>query len=497
MRWRGLLLAGLLFSPQAVFSGTSVFERLKPSAGSGTSTLLIYDVPAKPFSLVNEVVPIGLLLSRIDTRLIEKPAHQVTGDDIEGADFLVVAGIAGVPKFSPDVKDYLLASKKPILGIGYASAFASRSDAASRIVSEPAERAGVEYRGKTRDARLDPFFPGPAGARDVLAAARVSGKLRPLVWREGARMGFGTLPGGTLLSMLFSDTLLDFYGVRDVPPSGMLFVVQDYHPGSDPAALRRLTDYFQAKGTPFVVSARIDEVPGGGSVLMSREVFLDSLRYAQAHGGRIVLSGSPRPAHIRTLLDARIIPLALDSGVFVPENRPPSVTEPRFSTILGGIGTRRSPDDPPSSFPANTVLSAGGDRIVIPLNVPVPDQLEALPAMSECIRQISLLKAGIAGVSIPAWLPFQKMRDIVDGARGTGVPALDLVDARNVVEGGDVIIRTPPGGPVAEAGSPPVKVTLLDRHTRILKPEDPGVAPLPGNLPPAAMEVIVKETGNP
>ncbi len=492
MRWASLLI-GLLVSQQVVSAGPSAFERLKPASGAGTATLLIYDVPAKPFSLVNEVAPIALMLTRIETRLIKKTAQQVTADDVEGADFVVVAGIAGMPKLAPEVMRYLTASKQPVLGIGWASALAGKANSGNRIVSEPADRAGVEYRGESRESRLDPFFPGPPGAKDVLAVARISGKLRPLVWRDGNRFGFGTLPEGALLSMLFSDTLLDFFGVREIPPSGMLFVMQDFHPGSDPAALRRLTDFFFAGKTPFVVSARIDEAPGEGSVLMPREVFLDSLRYAQSHGARIVLSGSPRPAHLRTFLDANIIPLALDSGIFLPDALPADGSEPRFSTILGGIGMRGAADDRPTGFPANTVLSAGGDRIVIPLNVPVANQADALLAMSECIRQISHLKAGIAGVPIPAWLPFQQMRDIVDAARGTGVPALDLVDARNVVEGGDVIIRTPPKGTVEHNAQPPIRKTLLDRRSRIL---DPAEAANPDAHSGAAMEVIVKENQN-
>jgi hypothetical protein len=49
----------------------------------------------------------------------------------------------------------------------------------------------------------------------------------------------------------------------------------------------------------------------------------------------------------------------------------------------------------------------------------------ALDVVAERIRGIASMRGGVAGVVIPAWLPFQSMRDIADAARSSGVPVAE------------------------------------------------------------------------
>jgi hypothetical protein len=41
------------------------------------------------------------------------------------------------------------------------------------------------------------------------------------------------------------------------------------------------------------------------------------------------------------------------------------------------------------------------------------------------VRRIVSFRGGLAGVVIPAWLPFQSMRDLVDAARSVEVSVAD------------------------------------------------------------------------
>jgi hypothetical protein len=45
------------------------------------------------------------------------------------------------------------------------------------------------------------------------------------------------------------------------------------------------------------------------------------------------------------------------------------------------------------------------------------------------VRDIVSFRGGVAGIAIPAWLPFQSMRDLADAARSVGVASLDPLTA--------------------------------------------------------------------
>ena len=54
---------------------------------------------------------------------------------------------------------------------------------------------------------------------------------------------------------------------------------------------------------------------------------------------------------------------------------------------------------------------------------------ELLTEIRKQVRDIVSFRGAVAGVVIPAWLPFQSMRDVVDAARSSGVLAIDPVAA--------------------------------------------------------------------
>lgn len=136
----------------------------------------------------------------------------------------------------------------------------------------------------------------------------------PLAWRSGNRFAFASLPGEPVLAMIFSDLLLDFYGVKNIPSTGLVFMLDDYHPASDPSMLRRLSDYMAYKHIPFIVLTQSRDVPPDATDLMPRETYLDSLRYAQARGARIFLDASADPVLDRESFSADgVIPMGAES----------------------------------------------------------------------------------------------------------------------------------------------------------------------------------------
>ena len=86
----------------------------------GRKTLLVYDTIAKPFSLMNEIDPILMGLTRFDAEPEKIEAAKLQASDIERADFIVLVGVGGSPTLSPDCIRMLQRAKKPLLCVGHA-----------------------------------------------------------------------------------------------------------------------------------------------------------------------------------------------------------------------------------------------------------------------------------------------------------------------------------------------------------------------------------------
>lgn len=384
------------------------------SAQAASNTLLVYDTLSKPFSLVNEIAPIQMSLTHFDTHVETLADSKVTAADLEKANFIVLAGISGFPKLKPDLLKILEKSQKPVMAVGAAASFASEKPSASGKASTPLAKTKVTYRGREWMLRLDPFYgESYPGARSLVGTSSKSSQ--PLAWRVGNRIGFAALPSEPPLSMVFSDVLIDFYGGSQEAPPAMVFVIQDYNPSCNPAALRRAVDYFEHQKTPFVVTTQMKDVPPGVEIT-PREEFLDALRYAQAHGGRIFLHGDNGPER---------------SEVFRKEGIRIEGTEDSPSALagieVGSAFVQRIPGEAPVPFASAVPLRFEGGGWLIPANVHAGMDGSANVELKASIRDISSFRGGLAVVVVPAWMRFQDMLVALEAARSSNLPVIDPV----------------------------------------------------------------------
>jgi hypothetical protein len=338
----------------------------------------------------------------------------VTAADLQKANFIVLAGISGFPKLKPDLLTMLEQSQRPVMAVGAASSFASEKPLAAAKTSTPIEKTKVAYRGREWTLRLDPFYGDSyAGARPLVGTS--SKGAQPLAWRVGNRLGFAALPSEPPLSMVFSDVLIDFYGGSQEAPPAMVFVIQDYNPSCNPAALRRAVDYFEHQKTPFVVTTQMREVPPGVEIT-PREEFLDALRYAQAHGGRIFLHGGNGPERTEVFRK---------EGIRIEGSE--DTSSGNVGIELGSAFVQRIPGEPPVPFTSAVPLRLEGGGLLIPANVHAGLDGAANDELKSSIRDISSFRGGVAVVVVPAWMRFQDMLAALEAARSTSLPIIDPV----------------------------------------------------------------------
>jgi hypothetical protein len=385
-----------------------------------------------------------------------RQAEAVTVAEIAEADYVVVVGVSGVPRLPEPVRQALAEGSRPTAYVGWAAPLAvSGRGVVPR--SQPLREARVTYAGGEWTMNLDPFVAIGTMPSDPLAVVVSPAPRRSLAWRDGP------------VSLIFSDLLLDFYAVGPTPPSALVYLVQDFHPGCEAGAFRRLVDYFAARGDRFAVSVRLKPSVATGAAPMPDAQFFEALRYAQTHGGRVVLRPETSAEQVRRLLEEGVVPLACEwpSGAKRPARPLQGIT---YGTAFGRIEAA-GPKGAGQAVSASSVMN-GEDRVlVIPLNVDPAQASTSARGIAAEVAELARLRGTVAGVVIPAWYPFQKMRDAVDEARRSGLRGADLAAAPNWIKTDQAIITgqnvrrafSVPGGSSAE------RVTFDAKFRRVVQ----------------------------
>jgi hypothetical protein len=429
-RWHLVVMALVAMAP-ACAGETGIFSRPVPAAGENSTTLLVYDTLAKPFSLVNEVAVISTLLGRIQTRVETRQADAVTVAEMAAADYLVVVGVSGVPRLPEPVRKVLAEGSRPAAYVGWAAPLAvSGRGPVPRW--QTLREARVTYAGGEWTMDLDPFIAIGTMPSDPLAVVVSPAPRRSLAWRDGTKFAFASLPVPGTVSLIFSDLLLDFYAVGSTPPPALVYLVQDFHPGCEAGAFRRLVDYFAAQGDRFAVSVRLKPALASGAAPMPDAQFFEALRYAQTHGGRVVLRPETSADQVRRLLEEGVVPLACEwpSGAKRPARALQGIS---YGTALGRIEAA-GPQGAAQAVSASSVMTGGDGVLVIPLNVDPAQASTSARGIAAEVAELARLRGTLVGVVIPAWFPFQKMRDAVDEARRSGLRGTDLAAAPNWIK---------------------------------------------------------------
>ena len=268
---------------------TGPFVQPVASAGPAATTLLVYDSPARPYSLMDLRGVVAGLLTRVNTRVVERTAAGLVPEDVLAADYIVWLGSGVQPSESrlggtTPSKPLLVCGMPPLEAANWPGARAfgkfppgAESWAAATIRIGPA----------VFDTPVSSVIPAAANESStrVLAHIQAGGRQAALAWREGDILWFPCLPLEEATGAAFSAILPDFYGV-DPGPGGILLTIEDFHPGCDPAALRRAADYLAGKGRPFAVTVRMPPRDWDPARMHG---FVSALGYAQARRGRIFL----------------------------------------------------------------------------------------------------------------------------------------------------------------------------------------------------------------
>jgi hypothetical protein len=405
----------------------------------------------------------------VETQLEAIPATEATSNRIAGADYLVLFSPTPDAVASAALLGLLVVTNKPLLWVGFGSEqLAEHPSFAGQFASAPATEPTlkrVAYRGREWDATGASWHPmrllPNSKAQSIVTVPGEGQGLRlALGWRYEQVTFFAAVPNAGPLQPLFADLLLDFFGATEVPPSRLLLRIDDYQAASNHREFKRMVDFLFSRGHAFVLPVTPSWRNADTKViedLESAPEFVAGLRYAQQRGGRIVLRGCVRESDDRaefwdTELDrppggeqpgplrekiARATGLLLKHGLLpvawqTPRDSASRLASSEIARCFSSTVERPQLSDmthlEQGLSSAVTVDQYG--RMLLPENVGYLSggSAEALADLKRRAEALTQLRGTVAGCRFHAYLPFERLTELVSAFEQLKTPFLDLAE---------------------------------------------------------------------
>jgi uncharacterized protein YdaL len=481
----------LLVSTAPLFA--QPLARLNSAKGADAKTLIIYSETRAAYSLADDLSALKLQLRRVAGQFEAIPAAQADAAKVSAADYVVVFCPQPFPKLDAGLVQVLAQTDKSVLWVGYGADQLAKlppfknqfnvSPFASDKISDL-----VNYNGHELKQPMPVWIPvqwldttsTSAISLNVLTISLTETNAHPVCFKSGAVTFYMALPTSTAAAPIFSDVLLDFYGVAN-PPGNLVGVrIDGYHCRQDHLEFRHLVDYFFEHAISFtvgVIPAYFDPSAKKGKEILdldSQPEFVAALRYAQSKGGRLVLQGfvNSRKAASGTepeFWDASLDrPYADDSaddvrlhlvegarqmfshGLFplawqTPFNSASRLDYAEFAKHFSTAVERIQLSDASGleSFASSTLGVDDFGRTVISDNLGViTGQRAGYVKVQERAELLAALRGTIALCSFPAYLDDGKLAQTIGAIKGTKPTYLDLADGDHWVQLPNTILLT-------------------------------------------------------
>lgn len=447
--------------------------------GPEARTLLIYSDTRAQFSMSEGLEVLRLQLRRVATQIESLAVSNVTPEKIAGADYVVIFCPQSRPALPTNFLHSLTNLSQPVLWIGFGANELQELPpfqgefVFSKLYMEK-HASNVVYRGKSWGVPVYPWIPVrlPSNATSrVLMTVQDQGQARPLAWQLGNTTFVATVPLWGTLSYLFTDLLLDFFAVKDIPESRVFLRLEDYNAQSDHGEFRRAADYLYARKIPFMVAMTPSwRDPEFGMIenLDSNAEFVSGLRYAQQRGGRLVMKGCildgnklefwdtrlDRPAQgesvdqyrariqegVQLMLKHGLFPLAWETpGAAASRNAYSAIGEV-FSTAVERLQLSDTTSRESYVTSAPTIDRHG--RFIVPENGGYVQMTasNALEAVRENLDAITSLRGTVAGCYIHSYQPLARTMALVNLLESYKLAFVDLGEMDNAVQLPDALL---------------------------------------------------------
>ncbi|HTI97603.1 MAG TPA: DUF2334 domain-containing protein [Dongiaceae bacterium] len=450
-----------------------------PGRGAGAKTLVVYAATRQAFSLADDLAALKMELRRVATTVTAVPVTAADPNQMLAADYLVIFCPQPLPRLPAPLLQAVAARTNAVLWVGYGAEelgrlpeFKGQFLVTPYAAGQPAKQ--IHYRGRDWAEPLATWLPAQVPAPNatiimtVTEPAAGQTNSHPLCWTLGAVTFFAGLPTQTENCALFSDKLLDFYGVTTVTAAAVCLRIDGYHCRQDHQEFRHMVDYLAQRGHPFVVGvipAYWDPEEHKLLEMDSQPEFVAALRYAQQHGGRLILEGyraarQNRPGTEPEFWDAVADrPLTNDTpqrvqdrvyrgvremwwrGLFplaweTPQYAAAQADYAEFASCFSTAFERMQLSDATAlaTFAGTAPARDEFGRLVVPENLGVvTGQRESLVRLYHRAEVLTRLRGTIASCSFPAYLSEGRLIQTVKLLEQMKVPFLDLAEGDHLV----------------------------------------------------------------